>query len=118
VVVEADAVRVKQVIGNLLSNAIKFTPAGGHVTVTLRRAHARASIVVSDTGPGIPADVLPHVFDRFRQADSTSTRQHGGLGLGLAIVKHLVERHGGTVRAESTRATGGATFTIELPTVV
>jgi signal transduction histidine kinase len=117
VVVEADAVRIRQVVGNLLSNAIKFTPAGGTVTVSLRRADGKASIVVSDTGPGIPRDVLPHVFDRFRQGDGSSTRQHGGLGLGLAIVKHLVELHGGTVRAEPPREARGATFVVELPTV-
>jgi len=117
VVVDADAVRLRQVIGNLLSNAIKFTPEGGEVTVTLRRTHGRASLAVADTGPGIPAGLLPHVFDRFRQADSSSTRRHGGLGLGLAIVKHLVELHGGTVRAENLGEPRGAVFTIELPTV-
>jgi hypothetical protein len=117
VVVDADAVRLRQVIGNLLSNAIKFTPEGGDVTITLRRKNGCALLVVSDTGPGIPADVLPHVFDRFRQADSSSTRRYGGLGLGLAIVKHLVELHRGTVRAENRSDRNGAAFTIELPTV-
>jgi signal transduction histidine kinase len=116
VVVEADAVRLRQIIGNLLSNALKFTPSGGVITVTLRRTARRASIVVADTGPGIPPEVLPHVFDRFRQADSTSTRPHGGLGLGLAIVKHLVELHGGSVRAENRPEGRGAAFTVELPT--
>jgi signal transduction histidine kinase len=117
VIVEADALRVRQVVGNLLSNAIKFTPEGGDVTVTLHRADGHARIVVTDTGPGIPQDVLPHVFDRFRQGDSSSTRHHGGLGLGLAIVKHIVERHDGTVTAENVGPRGGARFTIALPVV-
>jgi signal transduction histidine kinase len=117
VIVDADAVRLRQMLGNVLSNAIKFTPDGGLVTVALRRVDRRASIVVSDTGPGIPREALPHVFDRFSQADSSRTRRHGGLGLGLAIVKHLVELHGGAVRAENRADGRGAAVTIELPTV-
>ena len=116
VVVEADALRLRQVVGNLLSNAIKFTPEGGVVTVTLRREERQASLVVADTGPGIAADIMPRVFDRFRQGDGSSTRRHGGLGLGLAIVKHLVEMHGGMVRADNAPS-GGAVFTIELPII-
>ena len=116
VIVDADAVRLRQVVGNLLSNAIKFTPPGGDITITLHRLDGRATLVVADTGPGIPLEALPHVFDRFRQADSSSTRRHGGLGLGLAIVKYLVELHGGTVRAGNAGPTGGARLTIELPT--
>jgi CheY-like chemotaxis protein len=100
---------------NLLSNAIKFTPADGRVDVRLERAGDRARVVVSDTGQGIAPEVLPHVFDPFRQADGTHTKQHGGLGLGLAIVRHLVARHGGTARAESEGRDRGATFTVDLP---
>jgi len=110
-----DPDRIQQAIWNLLSNAIKFTPAGGKVSVTLRGDSARATLQVSDTGRGISADFLPHVFERFRQADPSLTRAHGGLGLGLAIVRHVVELHGGTVRAESRGAGEGAVLTIELP---
>jgi PAS domain S-box-containing protein len=134
-----DAVRLQQVIWNLLSNAIKFTPAGGQVVVRLEQPpvempqttqspdHSRPDdssphaalnwmqIQVSDTGIGINSDFLPHVFDRFRQADSTITRAHNGLGLGLAIVQHLVELHGGTVTAESLGKGQGSTFTVKLP---
>ncbi|HXG04487.1 MAG TPA: ATP-binding protein, partial [Candidatus Binatia bacterium] len=92
-----DPQRLQQVVWNLLSNAVKFTPAGGRVEVRLGSEGEQAELVVRDTGQGIPADALPHIFDRFRQADSTTTRRHGGLGLGLALVKHLVELHGGTV---------------------
>ena len=113
--VEGDAERLQQVLANLLSNALKFTPSGGSVEVRLERDGARARIAVRDTGPGIPADILPYVFDRFRQADSSATRAHGGLGLGLAIVRHLVELHRGTVRAESGGTVPGATLIIELP---
>ncbi|HXG16396.1 MAG TPA: PAS domain S-box protein, partial [Calidithermus sp.] len=101
VAVVGDPQRLQQVVWNLLSNAVKFTPAGGRVTVRLRAGPEQATLVVSDTGQGIPGELLPHIFDRFRQADSSTTRRHGGLGLGLALVKHLVELHGGTVRAES-----------------
>jgi signal transduction histidine kinase len=106
---------LQQVLWNLLSNAIKFTPPGGRVEVRLARADADVEISVSDTGEGIAAEVLPFIFDHFRQADSTSTRRHGGLGLGLAIVQHLVELHGGSVRAESAGAGQGATVTVHLP---
>jgi len=115
--VSGDADRLRQVAWNLVSNAIKFTPRGGRVEVLVRPADEHVEIVVSDTGRGIPPDVLPHVFDRFRQADSTSTRAHGGLGLGLALVKHLVELHGGTVSAESAGEGQGATFTVRLPPI-
>jgi PAS domain S-box-containing protein len=110
-----DAGRLQQVVWNLLSNAIKFTPEGGRVDLLLQRADGHAEIVVSDTGQGIDPEFLPHVFDRLRQADSSTTRRHGGLGLGLAIVRHLVESHGGTVRAESRGEGKGATFTASLP---
>ena len=113
--VSGDPNRLQQVMLNLLNNAIKFTPAGGRVEVSVERADAQARIVVSDTGQGIAVEFLPHVFDRFRQADSSTTRQHGGLGLGLAIVHHLVELHGGTVEAASAGQGKGATFTILLP---
>jgi PAS domain S-box-containing protein len=113
--VEGDPHRLQQVVLNLLSNAIKFTPADGRVDVRLERAGDRARVVVSDTGQGLAPEVLPHVFDPFRQADGTHTKQHGGLGLGLAIVRHLVARHGGTARAESEGRDRGATFTVDLP---
>ena len=115
VAVVGDPQRLQQVVWNLLSNAVKFTPAGGRVTVRLRAGPEQATLVVSDTGQGIPGELLPHIFDRFRQADSSTTRRHGGLGLGLALVKHLVELHGGTVRAESAGPGRGATFTVSLP---
>ena len=110
-----DADRLQQVVWNLLSNAIKFTPRGGEVWVGLARRAGHAEISVRDTGQGIAPDFLPHVFDRFRQADGTPTRAHGGLGLGLAIVRHLVELHGGTVAATSAGEGQGATFTVQLP---
>jgi signal transduction histidine kinase/DNA-binding response OmpR family regulator len=110
-----DPNRLQQVAWNLLSNAIKFTGAGGNVRVHLARVNSHVEIVVRDTGQGIGADFLPHVFDRFRQADGTTTRTHGGLGLGLAIVRHLVELHGGTINASSPGAGLGATFTVKLP---
>ncbi|HEX8286215.1 MAG TPA: PAS domain S-box protein [Pyrinomonadaceae bacterium] len=113
--VAGDPVRLQQVVWNLLSNAIKFTPQGGSVEVRLARAGGQVEISVSDTGDGIAPDFLPHVFDRFRQADGRITRQHGGLGLGLSIVRHLVELHGGTARAESEGEGRGATFTVMLP---
>jgi CheY-like chemotaxis protein len=102
-------------VWNLLSNAVKFTPRGGRVQLQVLRVNSHVEIVVSDTGQGIPADVLPYVFDRFRQADSTSTRQHSGLGLGLAIVRHIMELHGGTVEATSEGPGRGATFRLKLP---
>jgi PAS domain S-box-containing protein len=110
-----DPARLQQVVWNLLSNAIKFTQGGGSVEVRLERVDTHIQIVVSDTGEGINAGFLPYVFDRFRQADATTTRMHGGLGLGLAIVRHLVEMHGGTVRAESPGEGLGATFIVRLP---
>jgi PAS domain S-box-containing protein len=115
--VSADPNRLQQVFWNLLTNAVKFTPRGGHVQVTLARADddAHLEVTVADTGEGIRPEFLPHVFDRFRQADASTTRRHGGLGLGLAIVKQLVELHGGTVRAASPGPGQGATFTVTLP---
>jgi PAS domain S-box-containing protein len=115
--VPGDPVRLQQVVWNLLSNAIKFTPRGGQVQVLLERVDSHVEIVVNDTGEGIPAEFLPHVFDRFRQADQRSARQHGGLGLGLAIVKHVVELHGGSVTAASPGVGKGATFTVRIPVV-
>jgi len=110
-----DASRLQQVVWNLLANAIKFTPNGGLVEVKLTRANGSVQISVSDTGQGISPEFLPFIFDRFRQADGTTTRQHGGLGLGLAIVRHLIELHGGTVKAESSGAGLGARFIIRIP---
>jgi signal transduction histidine kinase/ActR/RegA family two-component response regulator len=115
--VNGDPNRLQQVVWNLLSNAIKFTDRHGRVQVSLRRAGSHVVVAVADTGVGIASEFLPHVFDRFRQADSSSTRTAGGLGLGLAIVKHLVELHGGTVQAQSPGRGAGTTFTIELPLV-
>ncbi|MEH1947868.1 MAG: PAS domain S-box protein [Nostoc sp.] len=114
-VVVGDANRLQQVVWNLLSNAVKFTPKGGRVDVQLECIESYVQIRVSDTGAGIAAEFLPHVFERFRQADSSSTRSHGGLGLGLAIVRHLVELHGGTVSVESPGIGQGATFVVSLP---
>jgi PAS domain S-box-containing protein len=113
-----DANRLQQVVWNLLTNAVKFTPQGGTVEITLKRVGSHVEIVVSDNGPGISADFLPYVFDRFRQADSSIRRKHSGLGLGLAIVKQLVELHGGGVRVQSEGEGKGATFTVSLPVAV
>jgi CheY-like chemotaxis protein/two-component sensor histidine kinase len=113
----ADPGRLHQIFSNLLSNSVKFTPAGGGITVRLEGAGSQARISVRDTGPGITAEFLPHVFESFRQGDNASTRSHGGLGLGLSIVKNLVDLHGGMVRAESEGEGKGATFTIELPLI-
>jgi PAS domain S-box-containing protein len=113
--IPGDPVRLQQVVWNLLSNAIKFTPRGGRVQIRSERVNSHLEIIVSDTGQGISADFLPHVFDRFRQADQKTSRQHGGMGLGLAIVRHLVELHGGTVSATSEGEGKGATFTVMLP---
>ena len=110
-----DANRLQQVVWNLLANAIKFTPSGGRIEVKVERAGSNVQIRVADNGQGIGKDFLPFIFDRFRQADGTTTRQHGGLGLGLAIVRHLVELHGGTINADSAGEGAGATFTIKLP---
>jgi len=117
-VVSGDADRLKQVIWNLLSNAIKFTPEEGRVEVRLEPIESLLTIKVTDTGPGIEPEFLPYVFERFRQADATTARQHRGLGLGLAIVRDLVELHGGTVSAESGGAGKGSAFTIKLPLLV
>jgi PAS domain S-box-containing protein len=113
--ITGDPSRIQQVIWNLLSNALKFTPQGGRVEIGVRREATRLAITVSDNGVGIKKDFLPHVFDRFRQADASTTRRHGGLGLGLAIVKHLVEQHGGTVTVSSAGDMQGASFTVRLP---
>jgi CheY-like chemotaxis protein/two-component sensor histidine kinase len=113
--VPGDPVRLQQVVWNLLSNAVKFTPRGGKVQVQLERVNSHVEIAVADTGQGIPAEFIPHVFDRFRQADQTVSRQHGGMGHGLAIVKNLVEMHGGTVSANSGGKDQGSTFVVRLP---
>ncbi|MDQ1610903.1 MAG: hypothetical protein QOG00_834 [Pyrinomonadaceae bacterium] len=113
--VSGDADRLQQVIWNLVSNAIKFTPKAGRISVQLRRAESHAEIVVEDTGQGINQEFLPYIFDRFRQADGSTTREHSGLGLGLSIVLHIVELHGGTVTAESEGEGRGTTFRITLP---
>lgn len=116
--VSGDPNRLQQVVWNLASNAVKFTDKGGRIQVRLERVNSHIEIAVSDTGQGISSEFLPYVFDRFRQADATSTRRHGGLGLGLAIVRHLVEMHGGTVRADSPGEGSGATFTVQLPLMI
>jgi PAS domain S-box-containing protein len=113
--ITGDPDRLQQVVWNLLSNAIKFTPRNGHVLIRLEQPNSHIAITVEDNGPGVDQDFLPYVFDRFRQADASSTRRHGGLGLGLAIVRHLVELHGGTVHAESRTSGNGAVFSIKLP---
>ncbi|MGH7271612.1 MAG: ATP-binding response regulator, partial [Polyangiaceae bacterium] len=115
--VTADPSRVQQVLWNLLSNAIKFTPTGGRVTLSMRPEGSSVAIEVADTGRGIDRAFLPSVFDRFRQADSSTTREMGGVGLGLAIVRHIVELHGGSVEAESAGPGRGATFRVLLPAV-
>ena len=114
-VVRGSPERLEQVFGNLLANALKFTPRGGRVTVRLTRDAETVRVSVEDNGEGIPADALPHLFDRFWQVDSTDRRRHGGLGLGLAIVRSIVEMHGGTVEAESAGRGRGATFKVTLP---
>jgi len=114
-VVAGDAGRLTQVVANLVSNAIKFTPLGGAIRVELTRVRSRAVLRVQDTGKGIAAELLPHVFERFRQGDTSDTRVHGGLGLGLAIVRHLVDLHGGSVTAESGGEGRGPVLTVELP---
>nr|MDQ3349971.1 PAS domain S-box protein [Acidobacteriota bacterium] len=116
--VRGDPARLQQCFWNLLSNAIKFTPKGGKVQVALERVNSHLEACVTDTGEGIAPDFLPHLFERFRQADASTTRRHGGLGLGLSIVKQLVELHGGTVRGKSGGAGQGATFCVELPLVI
>ncbi|HEX4949923.1 MAG TPA: ATP-binding protein [Blastocatellia bacterium] len=116
--ISGDPQRIQQIVWNLLSNAIKFTPKGGQVELHLARTNSQIEITITDTGIGIRPDFLPYVFDRFRQADSSSTRVYGGLGLGLAIVRHLVELHGGKVSAESRGEGQGATFKVILPVAV
>jgi CheY-like chemotaxis protein len=113
-----DPNRLQQVVWDLLSNAIKFTPRAGHVGVSMHCHPDTCELAVRDDGAGIRPEFLPHVFDRFRQADGSSTRRHGGLGLGLAIVRHLVELHGGSVTADSAGEGQGATFTVRLPLAV
>src|SRR5947199_5474238 len=115
--IQGDADRLQQVVWNLLSNAIKFTPSGGRVHVRLVRIEPHVQLTVQDSGIGIERDFLPHVFERFRQGDSSSTRPHGGLGLGLALVRDLGELHGGTVQASSAGRDQGATFTVKLPVI-
>ena len=110
-----DPARLDQVFSNLMANAIKFTPHGGRVNVSVGQRGSEAYMVIADTGRGIEADFLPHIFEKFRQAETSTTRTVGGVGLGLAIVRSLVELHGGKVRAESEGAGRGACFTITLP---
>jgi CheY-like chemotaxis protein len=110
-----DPDRIQQVVWNLVNNAVKFTPNGGRVALALRRLNDHVTIEVTDTGEGMSAAFLPHLFERFRQADASTTRAHGGLGLGLAITRQLVELHGGTIRAHSAGEGKGSTFTVELP---
>lgn len=116
--VRGDPNRLQQCVWNLLTNAVKFTPKGGKVLVTLERVNSHLEVCVADNGEGIKPDLLPHVFERFRQGDASTTRRHGGLGLGLSIVKHLVELHGGSIRAKSPGPGQGSTFCIELPLAV
>jgi PAS domain S-box-containing protein len=116
-IVRADSERLQQVLWNLLANAVKFTPAGGRVDVYLEQQGTLAEIRIEDNGPGVPVEFLPRIFERFSQADGSSTRKHGGLGLGLAIVRHLVELHGGVVSA-ANREEGGAVLKVQLPIVV
>jgi signal transduction histidine kinase len=116
-IVKADVERLQQVFWNLLSNAVKFTPHGGLIDVYLERSDSLAEVRIEDSGPGVPPEFLPHIFERFSQADGSSTRKHGGLGLGLAIVRHLVEIHGGTVSATNREAESGAILTVRLPAV-
>jgi CheY-like chemotaxis protein len=117
-VVLGDPERLHQIVWNLVGNAIKFTPAGGRVAVVVTPLENAVQVTVTDTGPGIESEFLPYLFDRFRQADGSTTRRHGGLGLGLSIVRHLVELHGGEVRAENAAEGRGAVFTVTLPALV
>jgi len=116
--VSGDPDRLQQVVWNLLSNAVKFTPRGGRVQIRVQRVDSCIEIGVSDTGEGIRADFLPHVFERFRQADGGITRKTGGLGLGLSIVRHIVEMHGGSVHVASDGEGHGATFSVRLPLMI
>jgi signal transduction histidine kinase len=112
---EGDAARLQQIAVNLLSNAVKFTPEGGDVRASVTVCESVIRFAVTDSGAGIEAEFLPRVFDRFSQADTSTTRRHGGLGIGLALVRHLTELHGGTVTAASEGSGKGSTFTVELP---
>ncbi|HEX6730852.1 MAG TPA: ATP-binding protein, partial [Pyrinomonadaceae bacterium] len=114
-IIQGDFDRLQQVVWNLLSNASKFTPSGGMVGLHVSQNGGFAEIQVNDTGPGVEPDFLPHVFERFRQADGSTTRTHGGLGLGLAIVRHLVELHGGIISVHNAEGDSGAVFTVKLP---
>jgi PAS domain S-box-containing protein len=116
-IVKGDVDRLQQVFWNLLSNAVKFTPPRGTIEIVLTRSGSDAEIRIEDSGPGIPEDFLPRIFERFSQADGSSTRKHGGLGLGLAIVRHLVELHGGTVYASNGQSGRGAVLTVRLPAI-
>jgi PAS domain S-box-containing protein len=116
--IAGDPDRMQQIFWNLLSNAVKFTPRGGRIQVRLQRTNSHVEVVVSDTGKGIDPKLLPFVFDRFRQGDSSTTREHGGLGLGLAIVRHLVELHGGVVNAYSGGEGKGSEFIVQVPTLI
>src|SRR5205809_7079241 len=116
--ITGDSGRLQQVVWNLLINAVKFTPKGGRVQVHLQRVNSHVEIVVSDTGQGIAADVLPFIFDRFRQADSSSPREHGGLGLWFALAEHLIELHGRGLSAQSPGEGKGATFIVKLPLTI
>jgi CheY-like chemotaxis protein len=113
--VSGDPARLQQIVWNLLANAVKFSTKGGTIEIRLERVNAHVEISVTDNGIGIAPDFLPHVFERFRQADASTTRRHGGLGIGLSIVKNLVDLHGGTVRAKSAGVGKGATFMLTLP---
>jgi two-component system CheB/CheR fusion protein len=112
-----DPVRLQQVVWNLLANAVKFTPRGGHVHLRLEHMDGSMHLMVSDDGPGIEPAFLPFIFERFRQADSRFSREHGGLGLGLAIVRELIEFHGGTVSASSDGPGKASRFTVRLPAI-
>jgi signal transduction histidine kinase len=114
-IVNGDANRLQQVAWNLLSNAVKFTPDGGVVEISLSKDNSFAKLTIADSGPGIKPEFLPHAFERFTQADSGTTKKHGGLGLGLAIVRHLAELHGGRVEAQNRDGEKGAVFTVTLP---
>ena len=116
--IAGDPDRMQQIFWNLLSNAVKFTPRGGRIQVRLQRVDSQVEVVVSDTGRGVDPKLLPHIFERFRQGDSSTTREHGGLGLGLAIVRHLVELHGGVVNAYSGGQGKGTEFILELPAMI
>jgi signal transduction histidine kinase len=116
--VSGDPDRLQQVVWNLVSNAVKFTPKGGRIQIQLQRVNSHVEVIVTDTGQGINPEVLPYIFDRLRQGDSSSTRAHGGLGIGLALVRSLVELHGGSVFAESPGNGQGATFVVKLPLMV